>query len=261
MSIKYDFLKNAQPAPYYPFAFQPKNYFNKSMNYYICSAGGCGSTVLYNYLSKFGNVYNIHDRYPPEKLTYVGNSKTNEDVYSEWFNGVEIPENELNNYKVIFIYRNPLQVIYSRFVERHGPNVNHLKHIKCDNNGNIHILDVLKYGKDLYKIEEFFDNYVSSKDRNYPVYCIKYEMFWNNISIFNKVLGIPDIKYLYPKKIERQKQILYQKQLNIIYNSLIKKMNSLRFIELTQKKIILVDTNNIEDIIPVEEDTEKISDF
>lgn len=49
-----------------------KNFYDKNMNYYICSYGGCGSTVLMNYLSNFGNVYHIHDRYPPSKLKYVG---------------------------------------------------------------------------------------------------------------------------------------------------------------------------------------------
>jgi hypothetical protein len=61
-------------------------------------------------------------------------------------------------------------------------------------------------------------------------------MFWNNISIFNKVLGIPDIKQLYPEKKERLKQIQFQILLNKIYGSLISKMNSMRFIEIIPKK-------------------------
>ena len=31
------------------------NAFNVKMNYYICSSGGCGSTILSQYLSIFGN--------------------------------------------------------------------------------------------------------------------------------------------------------------------------------------------------------------
>ena len=76
--------------------------FNKNMNYYICSFGGSGSTILFKYLSNFGNVYHIHDRYPPDKLKYVGNVNTDKEVYSEWFNNVEIDENMVNNYKVIY---------------------------------------------------------------------------------------------------------------------------------------------------------------
>ena len=115
------------------------NYFNKDMNYYICSYGGSGSTILTNYLSNFGNVYHIHDRFPPLKLQYIGNENTNENVYSEWFNGIEIPENKIKNYKVLFIYRHPIQAIFSRFTILNRPNIPHLQHIKCINNGNINI--------------------------------------------------------------------------------------------------------------------------
>lgn len=41
------------------------NIFDKNKVFYVCSSGGCGSTILFNYLKNFGNVYHIHDRYPP----------------------------------------------------------------------------------------------------------------------------------------------------------------------------------------------------
>jgi hypothetical protein len=200
--------------------------------FYVCSAGGCGSTMIYNYLSNFGKVYHIHDRYPPEKLCYIGSENTNEPVYSEWFNGTEIPENELNKYKVLFIYRNPIQVIFSRFAQLRGPNVSHLQHIKCNNNGKIYFGDVLHFKKDLYGLEEFFDNYTLQKKRNYEIYCVKYEDFFNNISGFNNILGIPDIKSLYPTKIEKPKPFSYVKELTYIYASLMKKMKMMKFIEI-----------------------------
>jgi hypothetical protein len=220
------------------------NVFNKDMNYYICSSGGCGSTIIFNYLSRFGNVYHIHDRYPPQKLQYVGRENTTEDVYSEWFNNVEIPEDKLKNYKVIFIYRHPIQVIFSRFAQPKGPNINHLKHIKCDNNGNINFFDVIKTKRDLYKMEDFFDNYMKPTNRNYEIIAVKYELFWSNISSFNKVIGIPDIKELYPVKQERPKKFDFVKELTFIYSSLINKMNSLRFIELVRP--IEEERNNLE---------------
>ena len=138
--------------------FIKKPCFNKDMNYYICSYGGTGSTVLFNYLANFGNVYHIHDRYPPKKLQYVGKENTNEDIYNEWFNGVEIPEENLKNYKIIFIYRHPIPVIFSRFAQYNGPNIPHLQNIKCINNGNINIYDFINLKKDFYVIEGFFDN-------------------------------------------------------------------------------------------------------
>ena len=50
------------------------------------------------------------------------------------------------------------------------------------------------------------------------------------IDIFNKILEIPDIKSLYPVKIERKKKKYYIKQLTEIYKSLIVKMNKMPFI-------------------------------
>ena len=208
------------------------NVYNKNMNFYVCSSGGCGSTIIFNYLKNFGNVYHIHDRYPPDKLCYTGSLNTNDPVYEEWFNKTEISEDKLQNYKVIFIYRNPIDVIFSRFALPNGPNITHMKNIKCDYKGEIYFGDVIKLGCDLYKLEEFFDNYTMAKERNYPIYCIKYENFFNNISIFNKILGIPDIKSLYPIKYERSKKYTFLKELTIIYYSLINKMNKMRFIEI-----------------------------
>ena len=212
----------------------PPNIFDKNKVFYVCSSGGCGSTILFNYLKNFGNVYHIHDRYPPNKLEYIGNVNSEKDVYSEWFNGVQIPEEHLDNYKVIFLYRHPIQVIYSRFAQKNGPNTTHLKHIKCDNGGNINIFDVLKTRRDLYKMEEFFDNYTIPNERNYNIYCVKYELFWDNISLFNRMMGIPDIKSLYPVKQERPKQFQFLIQLTTIYNSLINKMKTMKFIEIVQ---------------------------
>jgi len=211
------------------------NYFNKDMNYYICSYGGSGSTVLSNYLSNFGNVYHIHDRYPPKKLTYVGQKNTTKEIYNEWFNDVEIPKEELKNYKIIFIYKHPIPVIFSRFAQAKGPNIPHLRNIKCINNGNIYLADVLIRKKDLYGIEEFYDNYTIPTNRNYEIYAVKYELFWSNISLFNKIIEIPDVKELYPIKLEHFRKYNYIKELGLIYNSLINKMNNMTFIKIINR--------------------------
>ena len=228
--------------------FIKNSYFNKDMNYYICSYGGSGSTVLFNYLANFGNVYHIHDRYPPKKLQYVGKENTTEDIYNEWFNGVEIPEEKLKNYKIIFIYRHPIPVIYSRFAQYKGPNIPHLQNIKCINNGNIYIYDVINYRTDFYGIECFFDNYMIPQDRNYDIYGVKYELIWSNITVFNNVMDIPDIKELYPIRQEHKKKFNFVNELNIIYKSLINKMNRARFIEII-KPIKMEDNNKEENTI------------
>lgn len=230
------FIKNATIKP--TSVVSDIHIFNEDMYYYICSFGGSGSTVLASYLSQFGNVRHIHSRCPPQNLQYVGSDNSDENIYREWFNNVEIPENKLQNYKVIFIYRHPINAIFSRFVLPNGPRIAHLKNIQCDNDGNINIFDVLKTKKDLYKIEEFFDNYTTiSHKRNYNIYCVKYELFWNNISTFNKMLNIPDNAHLYPIKQERSHKFQFVAKLNIIYNSLLHKMNRMKFIEIIHHSV------------------------
>jgi hypothetical protein len=215
---------------------------NNNTVFYVCSSGGCGSTLIFNYLKHFGKAYHIHDRYPPEKLCYVGNENTDSPVYSEWFNKTQIPEDKLKNYKVIFVYRNPIQVIFSRFAGSNGPNVAHLQHVMCDNNGSIYFGDVIKSNKDLYKLEEFFDNYTIPTNRNYDIICVKYEDFFKNISEFNAALEIPDIINLYPDKRERTKTFSFIKELSDIYQQLMKKMNRMKFIEII--KPLSNDENN-----------------
>jgi hypothetical protein len=206
--------------------------FDNKKWFYVCSSGGCGSTLLCNYLSNFGNVEHIHDRNPPEKLEFVGNRNSDEDIYSEWFNKVAIDENVLPNYKVIFLYRNPIDVIYSRFGGPRGTNINHLKHVMCKNEGNIQLNEVLFSKKDLYELEDFFDNYVYKTNKNYSIYCIKYENFFNNIELINKVLEIPNINSLYPTKKERKEKQIHVNILKNIYANLNLKMRKMHAIEI-----------------------------
>ena len=119
--------------------------------FYVCSYGGCGSKMLCKYLSNFGEVKHIHSRNPPNKLEYIYDNKYkltefnyrnlicdnnyNDYKYNEWFNNIEIPKNELNNYYVIYIYKNPVKSIYSRF-----KNIKHLTHIQVNNKINKNIM-------------------------------------------------------------------------------------------------------------------------
>jgi hypothetical protein len=190
------------------------------MNYYVCSWGGSGSKMLCSYLSNFGKTFHIHSRKPPVKLTGVGVN-----TYVEWFNNIEIPEDEIKNYKVIFIYRNPIDSIYSRF-----ENFNHLDHIQTK---RVTLSQVIDSKKDLYELEEFFHNYKYKKNRNYDITLVKYEDFFEKIEEFNSVLELPNIKEYYPKKIETKKDINKEevKKLYEVYENLIFEMNNMEFIE------------------------------
>ena len=180
--------------------------------FYICTYGGSGSWLLTHSLKKFGNVKHIHSRNPPDKLEYIGKEKGG-NTYFEWFNGIAIPEEELKNYCVIYLYRNPSFSIPSRFIWE-----DHLKHIEVD--PTIKINDVLTSGKDLYKIREFYDNYTKpNNNRNYKIYCIKYEDMFDNLDKISNTLGIGKLN------IKNRSKRKAHKELEKIYSDLIDEMN------------------------------------
>jgi hypothetical protein len=203
------------------------SFFNPNKTFYVCSYGGCGSTVLSRYLRCFGNVEHIHSRFPPQKLEYVGKKNTQANIYHEWFNSVPIPENDIHQYKVIYIYRNPVDSILSRFYMKL-----HLQHIQCKDS-TLKIKDILEKKQDLYNVEEFYNNYtIPNMSRNYKIHCVKYENFFENIKEFNEIMGIPDVPKLYPPKIEHEKKksMETKETLGEIYKNMIDKMQKMPFI-------------------------------
>lgn len=75
--------------------------------FYICSYGRCGSKMLCKYLGNFGLIKHIHSRKPPEFLTYI------EDSFPDYehFGNKRIEDDKLHKYTIIYIYRNPIDVI------------------------------------------------------------------------------------------------------------------------------------------------------
>lgn len=192
----------------------------ESRIFYVCSYGGSGSTMLCNYLNHFGKTIHVHSRNPPDKLQHVGGT-----VYKEWFNGTEVDEETLKRCCVIYIYRDPIPVIYSRFhMMGHIHNVQLTKRIYLD--------QVIKQKADLYRIEEFFDNWTTPKPRNYPIYCVKYEHFFENIPEFNRVIGIPDTPSLYPMETCQVRNRPNEEVLREIYEPLRNKISNMPFIQI-----------------------------
>jgi hypothetical protein len=187
-------------------------------NFYVCSYGGSGSKMLCDALRKYGKVEHIHSRNPPNNLEYIGNDKGGK-TYHEWFNGIVIPEKELKDYYVIYIYRNPSFSIPSRFEIPE-----HLEHIQTDK--SVKLNDVLKTQKDLYKIREFYDNYTKPNEkRKYKIYCVKYEDIFHKQDEFSKLLGIGKLNIV--NKSSRKNG---HKGLENIYSDLIAEMNKNEFI-------------------------------
>jgi hypothetical protein len=148
----------------------------------------------------------------------VGNEKGG-NTYFEWFNGIAIPNNELENYYVIYIYRNPCYSIPSRF-----GNPKHLEHVQIDK--SIKLKDVLNSKKDLYKIREFYNNYTKPNEkRNYKIYCVKYEDIFDKQDELSKILGIGKLDMV---NISSRKNS--NTALNNIYSDLIDEMYKNDFI-------------------------------
>jgi hypothetical protein len=205
--------------------------------FYVCSYGGCASWMLVDYLNEFGNVYHVHSKCPPRrKLTYIGREHIDVPIETlalrgEWFNDIVIPEEEVHKYKVIYIYKEPINVIYSRFSD-----TNHLANVECD--PSIKLTDVIREKKDLYGITNFYQNYtepaVPREHRNYKIYCVKYEDFFDNIEKFNEAMEISNCANLYPRKKERanKKNEEDAEILREIYGDLIEKMRANDFIKI-----------------------------
>jgi hypothetical protein len=210
------------------------NSFDTEKSFYVCSFGGSGSKMLQTYLANFGNTFHVHSRKPPNKLTRVGTSD-----FPEWFNNIEITEvckrqswfKQLNNINVIYIYRNPVDAIYSRFYIKRNEDcysisIDHLTNIGAE---HWNVPAVVGNMRDLWKLGEFFNNYTTpNTQRNYKIYCVNYDKFWDNISLFNSTLNLPDVKELYPIRKETKSACsMYIKELNEIYKPLIDKMEAL----------------------------------
>lgn len=221
------------PTDLMPKYVKTYNTFDSEQSFYVCSFGGSGSKMIQAYLSNFGNTFHIHSRNPPNKLTRVGTSDSH-----EWFNNIEITEvsekqyfqfKPLDKIKVIFIYRNPVDAIYSRFYVEHRDGYfttkDHLTNINAEHWSLETIIDNML---DLWKLDDFFNNYtMPNNQRNYQIYCVNYDKFWDNISLFNSVLNLPDIKELYPiRKESSTHHSIYRKELTQLYKSLIDKMES-----------------------------------
>ncbi len=191
--------------------------------FYICSYGGCGSTLLFNSLKKYGNTEHVHSRNPPEKLEYVG-YRGGGKCYNEWFNGIKIPEEEIDNYYVIYIYKNPIKSIFSRFtIPQHLSNVQTKRETTID--------DVINSSSDLYGIKEFYNNYVKkNNNRNYKIYCVKYEDIFEKQNELSELLGIENLN-LVKKETERSElEEKYYDKLYPIYSDLIEEMDKNDFI-------------------------------
>jgi hypothetical protein len=187
--------------------------------FYVCSYGGSGSKMLCRALEPYGIVEHVHSRKPPENLEYIGR-RGGGCAYYEWFNGIKVPDNQIDDFYVIYIYKNPVKSILSIFT-----NPLHLDHIQT--NRNTTIQDVVDSSKDLYGVKEFYDNYTKPGSRNYKIYCVKYEDIFERQDELSELLGIGKLGLVKKETVRTHKD---SDKLTEIYKDLIETMERNDFI-------------------------------
>ena len=109
----------------------------------------------------------------------------------------------------------------------------HQKHIQCDRLATQQ--EAADSGEDLFKLREFYDNYHEfDPERNYNIFCVNYNKFFDNIEEFNRVLELEDDETLYPVKIEKgsMRESAMNAKFAKIYAEWIEEMDSAPFIEI-----------------------------
>lgn len=157
------------------------------MNFIVCSYGGCGSWMLLQYFSRFGEVHHCHSRSPPSRLTKIK---------EEHFTDEELHPDVLAQTRVVYLYRDPCAAMAS--VGRRWKWEDHLKNIEAD--ANLTPNDV--GDADPFGLAEFQYNYTMTSKRNYNILCVKYEELWENWSTLNAALCLPDVPAFYQPKTE-----------------------------------------------------------
>lgn len=230
---------------------ESSKYFNNDKVFYICSYGGSGSMMLFGYLANFGICYHIHCRNMPNQIKHIDSTNRIQHYTYEdnWANHKPVEEDKIKNYKVIYIYRDPIKAMYS--VSRRFPFHAHMNSIQCHvitkplmkklnkrrfsiKQINLTIDDFKRGIKDICGLENFFDNYTQKRCKNYTIYCIKYENFFDDIKSFNDALEIEDVKELYP--IRKENVVHYENYDTLrsnIYWNLFTKINNLPSIYLS----------------------------
>ena len=134
-------------------------------HFYVCSCGGSGSYMLTYALKKYGNVYHVHTRVPPNELKYAKH---------DMFTDEKVPPECINNHYVIYLYRNPARVLCTG-VFNGQDRIRHLKNIQSPDTEST-VDDIILYKEDLYGLCDFYKNYTSiNKCFNYKIICVKFE--------------------------------------------------------------------------------------
>lgn len=190
---------------------KPKKHF------FICTFGGCGEHILKKYLSFFGKADIVYSRWPPRRLKYVKNNM---------FIRKYIEQENIHNYTVIYLYRDPVYAILS-------------KHFSSG-----HLLKIQASEKS-FKLYDFFRHYFLPKE-NYTIYCIKSKDLFN-------------IEYNSGKTLKSCFNISWNHVLNISNEDPDECLHNL-CIEYNEKEIDITENNSLE-ILNLKQEYKEFNDI
>jgi len=195
--------------------------------FYVCSFGGCASTMLCKLLARKYTVFHIHSRYPPKMLTTIRRTKLSREP--EWFNYKKVIRNKkiVDNITVIYLYRKPSSSLLSHdgwgmyHFNNIGLNINDVRLRKYFSKSEDTRLKYSLEKNDILGLRNFFENYVFCRtNMNYDIVCLKYETLWDNLEeIFEKLDISKDLLDHIPKKYSKERSA---KQLKTIENLKVK---------------------------------------
>ena len=113
-----------------------------------------------------------------------------------------IPEASYDDYRYIYIFKDPVEGLVSRY--GHG----HCLHVggDCGNEGSFpKLAEYAKGGVDFFKITDFFDHWTTEGygGRTYPVIAVNYHKIWDNVPAVVEALGLPEQHAAsFPKRTE-----------------------------------------------------------
>jgi len=183
---------------------------NPKPTFCICSFGGSGSTMLTRFLMQYGKVVHIHDRKPPEFLTITKQIGD----YDGTFSTTRVKDADLHNVVVMYLFRDPTEAQISRWSLQHFqhiqvPDFDKYKHILSDPQTYIN------NNQNLLQYNQFHQNYIEAKPKNYTIYAINYHKIFdpNNILLLCETLKLPSTAHTnFPtqKETSTQKWMQYR---------------------------------------------------
>jgi hypothetical protein len=174
--------------------------------YVIVSYGGSGSKMLSGWISDQPNSYvkmvrHMHDPNPPVQLHEfrkpINEASHQADYRNRHIPGgmfpeetALIPEDKYEDYRFIYIFKDPVEGLVSRYGYGHCMHVG--GDCGTDDKNFPPLYEYAEKGEDWFKIGTFFNNWTTkSEARKYPVLAVNYHKIWDNVETLVEALGLP----------------------------------------------------------------------